>query len=217
MSDDSTAGTTTNTGGEAPAATAPAAAAAPAATAATQQQGTEGQPTAPAAAAPAGEAAPQGAPESYEFKAPENSAFNPTVIAEYSAVAKELGLTQDAAQKILDRVSPAVATAQQAQLQGALDKAVADFEKAAKADKDIGGDKYDENMAIAKTSLETYGDKDLADLLKVTGIGSHPAFLRYAFKVGKTLTPDNKPFAGSNKPASPPRDAATVLYGNQSS
>ncbi len=41
------------------------------------------------------------APEKYEFKAPEGREFDSEVVKNFSEVARELNLTQDAAQKIL--------------------------------------------------------------------------------------------------------------------
>ena len=59
--------------------------------------------------APEGGKEPQvGAPEKYEFTPPEGKLFDPGIIQEYSDVAKELNLTQDAAEKMLTTLAPKI-------------------------------------------------------------------------------------------------------------
>ncbi len=55
-----------------------------------------------------------GAPGQYEFKPVEGVQLSDEVLGRFSEVARELNLSQDAAQKMLDQVAPAIARQQQA-------------------------------------------------------------------------------------------------------
>ncbi len=52
-----------------------------------------------------------GAPEKYEFKAPDGREYDAEVLNNFSEVAKDLNLSQDAAQKLLDKMAPIVINA----------------------------------------------------------------------------------------------------------
>lgn len=56
-----------------------------------------------------------------------------------------------------------------------------------KADKEIGGDAFDENVAIAKTAIDTFGTPELKALLQQSGLGSHPEVIRFAKNAGAAL------------------------------
>ena len=129
---------------------------------------------------------PAGAPEKYDFKAAEGITLDDSVVGAFSEVAKELNLTQDAAQKVLDKVAPVMAARQAEQLQS-LRTAWAD---GAKADKEFGGDKFDENLAIAKKGLETFGTPELRALLDESGLGNHPEVVRVFYRAGKAISED---------------------------
>ena len=129
---------------------------------------------------------PQGAPESYEFKAPEGSTLDDAVIGQFSEVAKELNLTQDAAQKILDKMAPAMAARQAEQIEAIR----AGWADEARVDKEFGGDKLDENLGTAKRALDQFGTTELRTLLKETGMGNHPEVIRFMYRAGKAISED---------------------------
>jgi len=176
-------------------------------------------PTAPAAepvAPPAAEPAPPpGAPEKYEFKAPEGQGFNDTVIAKFGDTARALNLPQDAAQRILDEVAPAI---RESNLQ-ALTTFYADiggmpdtWQATIEADKELGGPKLPENLAVAKKALDL-GGPGLVAVLGKTGLGNHPDLVRWAFKIGKALSEEK--FVSGGGGSSAGSDAASKLYGSK--
>lgn len=198
---------------------APAAPAAPAAAAPAQGNATPAEPAAAAkpaegASTEAQPAQPAGAPEKYEFQAPEGVNFDPAVVDKFSAVAKELNLSQEAAQKVLSEVGPAMAAAQQK----AQAEMVASWETEAKADKEFGGENFERNLAIAKQGQAFIGTPALAQFLEQTKLGSHPEVIRLFFKVGQAIAEDThvpggaRP-AGGDKGGSPTERYATALYG----
>ncbi len=202
-----------------------------AAAATTSQQANESQPAASAttdsAASTEGDAAttekPAGAPEKYEFKAPEGGALDATVMAEFSTVAKELGLSQDAAQKVIDKLAPTIVKQNAEAITQAMETASTEWVKATQTDKDIGGAKLGENLAVAKKALDAFGTPELRALLgrydpkdnpKGTGLGNHPEIIKAFFKAGKAISED-KFVPGGKAPSKGETNAAKSLYPNQ--
>lgn len=172
------AGAATDTGAV-PAAATPAEGATPAA----------GAPAAtPAAAAPA-------APENYTFDLPEGVQMPEEGLAAFSKFAKDRGMSQDDAQALLGELAPAM-QGRQAQL---LAQARADWQGRTKADAEIGGDKLNENIAVAKKALEQFGSPELTAMLNETGLGDHPDLVRAFYRVGKAISEDGFVASGAGR------------------
>lgn len=219
MDPQATAGTTPNTG-DATGATPTTAAATPAtgAPAATTQQTSTAQPAAPAAATPApastqltAETKPA-VPEKYEFTAPEGTKLTETIIGEFSTVVKEMGLSQEAAQNLFSKLAPVYAKEYAAQQAEQFTSYKTELETLSKADKEFGGDKLNENLAVAKKALDTLGTPALRELLDVSGLGNHPELIRYFFRTGKAISED-KFVPGGKQPPAATKSQAEALYG----
>lgn len=171
-------------------------------------------PTAAPAEAPAASPAPapaQAAPESYTFTTPEGAtALDSAVTDAFASVAKELNLTQEGAQKVLDKVAPVMAQ-RQAEAMVAQEKAWSD---AARADKEYGGDKLTENLGIAKKAMDAFTTPALRDLLEQTKLGSHPEVIRMFVKAGAAISQDG--FVQGGTAAAKPKSPAEILYDNRS-
>ena len=129
---------------------------------------------------------PEGAPESYEFKAPEGTQFDDAVLGAFSEVAKELNLPQDQAQKVLDKMAPVIAARQAEQFQAAR----TEWAEAAKTDKEFGGEKLTENLGTAKKALDALATPELRTLLEESGLGNHPEVIRVFYRAGKAISED---------------------------
>ena len=215
-----TAQATTTNSADALSVSTPTANAAPAAKpAATQQEAPANQaPQAADAAKAVGDQAPEapkGAPEKYEFKPVEGRELDSETMSTFAEVAKEAGLTQDAAQKILDRMAPQMAQRQQAQIEAIRSEWV----EASKTDSEFGGEKIAENLATAKKALDQFGTPELRALLNESGLGNHPEIIRLMYRAGKAISEDTyvgRAASVGGKPA--PKsfaDAAAALYSNQ--
>lgn len=130
---------------------------------------------------------PAGAPEKYEFTTPEGHELDSEVLGQFSEAAKELDLSQDKAQLLLDKMAPAIAARQTQQIKAVQEQWAND----ARSDKEFGGDKLNENLSIAKKGLETYGTPELRTLLNDSGMGNHPEVIRFFVRVGKTISEDS--------------------------
>lgn len=182
-----------------PAAT-PAASPTPTPTPATPAASTEAKPGDGDAAAK--EAADKAAAEAaaktveYEFKLPEGVEFKAESLKELKDTAKELGLTQEQAQKIADLGAK--------QSQGFAEQLVeqqktltAEWAEQTTTDKEIGGDKLSENLGVAKKALDSFGSKELKTLLDQSGLGNHPEIVRFMVKAGKAISEDGKLITGA--------------------
>lgn len=149
-----------------------------------------------------------GAPEQYEFKAPEGMSFDAAVIGAFSEVAKELNLPQDAAQKVLDKMAPVMAARQAEQLQVAR----GEWANLSKADKEFGGDKLEENLALVKKARDQFASPELRAMLDETGLGNHPEVVRFFYRAGKAISGDS--FVGGRAPNAGGKSLADRLYSN---
>lgn len=150
--------------------------------------------------------ASEGAPESYEFKAPEGVQLDSAVIGAFSEVAKELDLSETKAQKVLDRVAPVIAARQAEQLKAAR----REWAEAAAADKEFGGGKLAENLAVAKRALDAFATPALRTLLEASGLGNHPEVVRLFYRAGKAISEDDRLVTGQGGQSN--RNDARLLY-----
>ncbi len=140
------------------------------------------------------EAKPQGAPEKYEFTAPEGATFDPQVLDTFSEVAKELNLPQEAAQKMLDKMGPVMAERQAEAVKAIQEQWLND----AKIDKEFGGAKLNENLSFAAKAREQFGTPELTNLLNESGLGNHPEVIRFFVRAGKAMSNDAFVSGGPN-------------------
>ncbi len=153
------------------------------------------------------------APEAYEFKAPEGRVFDSEVMASYSQVAKELNLSQESAQRLLDAVGPKMAERQMAMIEATRNG----WADNSKSDREFGGEKLSENLGVAKKALDAYGTTELRTLLNETGLGNHPELIRFMFRAGKAISEDRMVSGSATQAKAGPRsfaDLAEALYSN---
>lgn len=149
-----------------------------------------------------------GAPEKYEFTAGEGVELDTEALKDFEPVARELNLTNEQAQKLVDAYPKILAGVQQRQAeawQAQTEQWAADV----KADKEIGGDKLTANLSAAQRALDQFGTPELKEYLEGTGLGNHPELVKAFIKIGKAMSEDGM-VDGSNQGQ---RSAAEVLYG----
>ncbi len=152
-----------------------------------------------------------GAPDEYtDFSMPEGMDIDKAALAEFAPVAKELNLTQDQAQKLVDIQAKAVQDSVKAQ-SDAWAETKKTWEAEVKADKEIGGDNFDEKVASAKIALDKIGTPELRNLLNATGIGSNVELIRAFSKVGDMIKDDTMHFGGASN-SGEKKSAAQILF-----
>lgn len=79
------------------------------------------------------------------------------------------------------------------------DLQVEDWEAASRADPEFGGEKLQENLAIANRALEAYDPQgEIRAMLAETGYGNHPDLIRFMLAIGRDLSPDRMVSGGHN-------------------
>lgn len=144
------------------------------------------------------EDAPEGAPEEYaDFAAPEGVTLDAEAIDAFKPIAKELNLTQEQAQKLVDIQAQTAQRWAEGVQQHVIDTRLG-WREAAQSDEEIGGKDFAANLAVAKLGRDTFGNEALKTLLDETGIGDHPEVIRFFYKVGKANSEHD--FVTSGKP-----------------
>lgn len=137
------------------------------------------------------------------FKLPEGATLEGDDLTAVQGFAKDLNLTQEQAQKLVDR-ELSVRESVNASLQAEAQSARTAWTEAAKTDTEFGGDKFDENLGLAKTALETFGSPELKTMLEKSGMDNHPEAIRFFYKVGQAISED-KLVQGDGKAPEPKR------------
>lgn len=153
-------------------------------------------------------------PEKYEFTAPEGTEYDPGILDAFSGAAKEANLSQDAAQKLLANMAPVIAARQAEQVKQVQEQ----WKEASTADPEIGGEKLQENLAVARKGLDTLDPipkgqttTALRTLLTSSGLGNHPEVLRLLFRAGQKVSEDGFVVGSSTNNAN--KTLAEKLYG----
>ena len=132
----------------------------------------------------------EGAPEKYEtFTLPEGVEVDDASLKEFGEIARDLGLSQKNAQKLVDLETKRIEAAVKAHGES-WNKVVSGWLDEAKADKEIGGDKYDAVLEVGKGAIKKFGTPALVKALDDLGMGNHPEFIRFMYRVGKATGPD---------------------------
>lgn len=173
---------------------------------------------------------PAKAPDTYaDFKAPDGYQIDPEVLKEALPVFKDLGLTQDQAQKLVDiqiQRDLAIAKARDTtyenlrnEWQGKV-KSDPELAKAA-TDGKVGLDAVKLDIGRAIATLPSALQSDFREAMNLTGAGDHPAFVKAMWQLSKLIGPGtavkgNGPSphgqANPDKPAAV--SAAKALYPN---
>ena len=144
-------------------------------------------------------------PEAYEFKAPEGTTLDPAGVEVFTPLFKEAKLDNATAQKFLDTYAT-----YQGQL---LAKQAETWLETAKADKEIGGDKFDGTAKMAQAAFAKWASPELKTFLESTGLGNHPELLRTFAKIGAAGQEESTFVQGRGSAGE--SDPAKVLFPNQ--
>lgn len=151
-------------------------------------------------------------PETYaDFELPEGMEINAEYLEQMTPVFKDLGLTQEAAQKLVSAHAKQVQAGEEARA-SAFNQLTQDWLTATKADKEIGGDKFEESLQHARRALGEFGTPALNELFRNYGIGNHPEVVRAFTRIGKLMKEDQPGQLGNG--AEPPKSRVDLLYGN---
>lgn len=149
----------------------------------------------------------------WEFKAPEGQVFDAKVLAAYGEAAKELELTQEAAQKLLDKVGPVLHQRQVEQIHGQIERMRQEWDSASRSHPEIGGVKHAETVRRANRAFDRFATPELRQLLHDTALNRHPEMLRIWSAVDRAMSPDTVE-VGDRNHTPRPKSTAEVLFGD---
>ena len=132
----------------------------------------------------------QGAPEQYELNVdmPEDVPEELREAAEqdveqFKEIAKELGLSNDAAQKLMDYDAQ-----RQANLADSLQQhADNQIQQELESYKQERGDAFTDDVNNARAFMQAFGDEDTTEWLNESGLGNHPKLIKMLSEAGKLL------------------------------
>jgi hypothetical protein len=154
----------------------------------------------------------KGAPEEYEkFDTPEEFDYDEAAAEAFAPVAKDLDLSQEQAQKLVDVYAEQMREQSRAQHEH-FQTVQEGWQKQAREDTEYGGAKFEENVGKANAFLKKFGSDDLTTALAETGMANHPELIRLMVKAGQAMSEDGLVFGQEHQA---PKDPASILFPNQ--
>lgn len=117
-----------------------------------------------------------------DFQLPDGAVADEVLAAEFRPFAKELGLSQKGAQKLVDFK----AKLDQRQLEiwhGHLQE----LKTQAQAHPEIGGAKYAEAVGLGRQVIAKFGTPGLRKVMNDYGVGAHPEMIAFMARIGRAV------------------------------
>lgn len=162
-----------------------------------------------------GEASKEAEPEkevSYDLKLNEESVLHESVVESIKEFAKENGLTNEAAQKMLDQQNGLMDNFVKQQ-QEQWDQQVDSWVDELKNDPEYGGDKFNETTEYARRTFSRFAPESFVELINETGYGNHPELVKLFARIGREMEEDR--IVTSTKPGNSQVDFAEKFYSKQ--
>lgn len=128
-------------------------------------------------------------PEKYELKLPEGSQLSADRLEKISQYAKEKGLSQEAAQGLVEEETAAVNEFHSASIQS-YQKQISSWAEETKKDPEIGGQNYEATIKLAQSGMKQVASPKLIELMDTVGFGNHPEVIRMFAKIGSAMQND---------------------------
>lgn len=169
---------------------------------------------------PKDDTAAAGAPETYaDFTLPEGYELTGERLEQAQSMFKDLNLTQEQAQKLVDRyvtLDGENATARQKVLDDARDQRIEQWGSESRSEL---GDKYDATVEQARYAVQTINDPKLKEAFDAEGWGNHPSLIKAFAFFGAMLKESPMDGVGGNNArgqsastGDPEQDRANRMY-----
>lgn len=160
-------------------------------------------------------------PDAYELTVKidgKDVVMDAALVEQATPIFKGLGFSNEQAQGVAQfyatQVLPEVSQVVQQQTLDLLGMSdMGEWAKQIKADKEIGGANYEQNLTVIAAGRDAYASKELVALFEQSRLGNHPEVARLFYKLGKSLSEDG--VARNEKPAGGEVSAAGILYGQE--
>ncbi len=151
-------------------------------------------------------------PEKYDLKMPDGSPLTKAYSEKIASYAKEQGLSNEAAQKVLERDHSVVTDfveAQRAALKERSEAWVTELE----GDKEFGGDHFNKNVELVHRVVDQFAPEDLKQTLRETGYGNHPGLVRFLHRICQAAGASEDSFFVPKSQSATAKDMAEQFYG----
>jgi len=159
-----------------------------------------------------GEATPENPPaepiEYQDFSVPEGIQADSQLLEAFTDTAKEMGLSQENAQKLVDMGGSLA--------QKVYERYVAEYAavrenwvKELKADPTFGGNAFEGTCIRAQRIVKKYGSPELTSYLNASGIGDNPEVVKFLARIDRATGEDSTVDGDAGAPA---KDPADILY-----
>ena len=138
-----------------------------------------------------------------EFSLPEGLRIDEAAFNDFAPLAKEFGLTQEQAQKLVD-VAAGLVDRTTKTAEGVHAETIKKWADDSRNDAEVGGKDFDANLGIALAAIDKFGDDELKQILDASGFGNHPAVVRLFYRVGKAAGSDAAVVTGTAVKAANP-------------
>ncbi len=153
-------------------------------------------------------------PEKYDLTIPKDSLLDDKRKDAISAFAKAEGLSNKAAQAMLQREHDTLKANVDSNAT-ALDEREKAWLAEIQADKEVGGDRFKESAALVGAMFKKYGNEELNKFLESSKLGNEPHLFKMMSKLGR-LTGDDKLVQGGNQPPKT-KSVTETMYDNPTS
>lgn len=137
-------------------------------------------------------------PIEYDIKLPEgNQLFNDSDKERIVSFAKEHGLSNDAAQKLLDSEADKLRAIQENYVRSQEAQAQ-EWQNMLKDDKDFGGENFEGNVKLARSVIQKFGSDELKTALNKSGFANFPPLVKMIAKIGKQMENDTLVTSGTS-------------------
>lgn len=130
-----------------------------------------------------------------DFEFPEGVTVDEGLLEKVTAILKEEGVSQEGAQKLITTYGGHIKGVDQGNID-AHNAQLQEWGEKLKSDPEIGGDKYEENMGVARQAVLKFGSESFIEFLDYTGFGNHPEMARFLVNVGKLTLEDSPGSSG---------------------
>ena len=170
----------------------------------------------PAEEKPADDKAAAVLPETYELKAADGVELDEAIMPQVQELFKDLGLPQEKAQEVFDKLMAMDAARQPSpeQVQQAYEQQAQDLNKqwgdeCAKLP-ELGGANFNKSLETASQVMVKFGTPELRDFLTYSALGSNPEFFKFIHSIGQSMSPDTMEHGGAASPG--PRSIEDRLW-----
>lgn len=147
----------------------------------------------------------------YDLKLPEGTLLTQAEVDKIVSFSKEQGLSQESAQKLVEREHEILANYKDNQEQQ-FEQMRDQWFKQVESDKELGGENLKTTAELAKRALNKFAPDSLKKFFAESPYGNHPEIIRMFSNIGKSMQDDKLVLSGTQSP--PTISPVDILYDN---